>query len=86
MYAIAHAECKGKQICNNKGLNRDGSIDFGYMQINSIHRDKNESVASFEKRMYNLEENIKTAKKILDMQGLKAWSTYNNKKYLAYLK
>ena len=39
-YAIAHAECKGKQTCNNRGLNRDGSIDFVYMQVNSIHHNK----------------------------------------------
>lgn len=92
IYAIAHAECKGKQFCNNRGLNKDGSVDFGYLQVNSIHREKGETVAHFEKRMYNLEENFKLASKIykdrekINGDGFTAWSTYNNKKYLAYLK
>lgn len=92
MYAIAHAECKGKQVCNNKGINKNGTTDFGYLQVNSIHRDNGETLAQFEQRMYNLEENIKLASKIyleresITGNGFEAWSTYKNKKYLAYLK
>ena len=92
MYALAHAECKGKQICNNRGTNKNGSVDFGYLQINSIHRSKGETINQFEQRMYNLEENFKLASKIylerkaLTGNGFTAWSTYNNQRYLAYLK
>jgi hypothetical protein len=86
MYAFGQAESGGKAVKHNRGLNRDGSIDFGFMQINSIHKPKNESLKDFENRMYNLEENIKMAQKIYEMQGFRAWSTFNNKKYLAYLK
>lgn len=62
------------------------------MQVNSIHRNKGESIAHFEARMYNLEENIKLAAKVYKERkaivgdGFTAWSTYQNKKYLAYMK
>lgn len=86
MYAIAHAESSGRQVVHNRGLNRNGTVDFGYFGINSIHREKGETVAQFETRMYDLEENFKLAQHVLKIQGITAWSTYNNKKYLAYYK
>ncbi len=87
-WAIAQAECHGKFTCNNKGLNKDHSIDFGFMQINSIHKEKSESIESFEHRMSNLEENLKLASKVFKDAGnsFSPWVTYNTGKYLQYVK
>lgn len=85
MRAISLAESKGKQTAVNKA-NRNGSIDSGFFQVNTIHRKKGETKEQFIARMHDLEENFKLARKVLDKQGLQAWSTYNNKAYLTYLK
>ena len=91
MYALAHAECDNRQICHNRGLNRNGSIDFGYFNINTIHRNKGETIEKFEARMYVLEENFKLAAKVyndkkkIDGIGYTAWSSYGNKKFTAKL-
>jgi len=84
MRAISLAESHGKQTAVNT-KNRNGSIDFGFFQINTIHKKKGETVAQFNQRMCDLEANFKEARRILDTQGLTAWSTYTNKKYLTYL-
>lgn len=86
MRAISLAESNGNERIHNKGLNRNGTIDYGFFGINSVHKNKGESLDHFEKRMYNLEENFEMASKILKMQGFKAWSTYNNGAYLYYIK
>lgn len=85
MRAISLAESKGKQTAINKG-NRNGSIDSGFFQINTIHKEKGETKEQFIARMHNLEENFKAARKVLDKQGLTAWSVYKNGRYLTYLK
>jgi len=85
MRAISLAESKGKQTAVNKA-NRNGSIDSGFFQVNTIHRKKGETKAQFISRMHDLEENFKEARRVLDKQGLQAWATYNNKAYLTYLK
>mgnify|MGYP003647358476 FL=1 len=85
MRAISLAESKGKQTAVNKA-NRNGSTDSGFFQVNTVHKKKGESKEQFIARMHSLEENFKEARKVLDKQGLQAWSTYNNKAYLTYLK
>lgn len=85
MRAISLAESKGKQTAINKG-NKNGSIDSGFFQVNTIHKKKGETESQFITRMHDLEENFKEARRILDTQGLTAWSVYNNKKYLSYIK
>lgn len=85
MYAIAQAESRGKAVAVNKS-NRNGSIDFGYFQINTVHKPKNMTVKEFELAMYNLDKNFEYADKVLDKQGFTAWSVFNNKRYLAYIK
>lgn len=85
MRAISLAESGGKQTAINKG-NKNKSIDSGFFQVNTIHRKKGESKEQFIKRMHDLEENFKAARQVLDKQGLKAWSVYNNGRYLTYLK
>lgn len=84
MYAIAQAESAGKQFA--VGQNDNGSMDGGWLQVNTIHRKKWETKEEFIKRMHILEENIKEAKMVLDKQGLTAWVTYNTGKYKQYLK
>lgn len=84
MWAIAQAESSGKQTAIGKNTN--GSVDCGWLQINTIHRKKGETKESFCYRMHDLEQNIATAKLVKDKQGLSAWVTYNTGKYLTYLK
>lgn len=84
MYAIAQAESAGKQFA--VGQNDNGSMDGGWLQVNTIHRKKWETKNEFITRMHILEENIKEAKAVLDKQGLTAWVTYNTGKYKQYLK
>lgn len=53
--------------------------DYGLMQINSQHgfnRDKLLSSADY---------NMQAARKIYDVQGLRAWTTFNTGAYKAYL-
>lgn len=91
IWSIAQSENRGKQIGINKN-NKNGSWDCGWLQINTVHRNKGESFQSFCDRMHNLEENIKMASKIyndrkrLTGDGFEAWVTYNNDLHLAYLK
>lgn len=84
MWAIAQAESSGKQFA--VGQNDNGSLDGGWLQVNTIHRRKGETKQSFIDRMHDLEENIKEARKVYDKQGLAAWVTYNSGKYLRYIK
>lgn len=85
MRAISLAESKGKQTAINKA-NKNKSIDSGFFQINTVHKHKGETTEQFISRMQHLEENFKAAKMVLDKQGFQAWSTYNDKKYLTYMK
>jgi hypothetical protein len=55
---------------NAININRNGSIDCGIMQINSIHGYDCEWLK-------NPKNNIEVARKIYDKQGLQAWASYN---------
>lgn len=83
MWAIAQAESSGKQFA--VGQNDNGSLDGGWLQVNTIHKKPWETKEQFIARVHDLEENIKEARKVYDKQGLTAWVTYNNGKYLTYL-
>jgi hypothetical protein len=85
MRAISLAESKGKQGAVNSA-NRNGTVDAGFFQLNTVHKRKGETTQQFITRMHNLEENFKEARNVLNKQGLTAWSTYNNKAYLSYIK
>lgn len=89
-FAICMAESKkspekpyGVTHWDNAGLNRDGSVDYGLMQINSIHADM---VGGDLEKLYDPETNIKIAYS-LSKGGTDwtPWSTYNNGKYRDYL-
>lgn len=77
------AESGGKADIDNAGTNRDGSVDYGLMQINSIHADM---VGGNLEALRDPATNIKIAYS-LSRQGTDwtAWSAYNNGKYLKYL-
>lgn len=85
MRAISLAESKGKQTATNTA-NRNGSTDFGFFQINSVHKKKNETLTQFQNRMHLLEENFKEARRILDTQGISAWATFTNGAYLDFIR
>src|SRR3954447_11157852 len=70
MAKIALRESGGRARINNAGLNKDGSVDYGLFQINSVHGyDPN--------KLYDPLYNAKAAVSVYKSQGLKAWSTYN---------
>lgn len=82
-YAICMAESGGDPSKDNAGLNRDGSTDYGLMQINSIHADM---VGGNLEALRDPATNIKVAYS-LSKHGTdwSAWSTYNNGSYRRFL-
>lgn len=77
MLAIAKAESKLNPHALNRA-NRNGSVDIGIFQINSIH-------GYDEEYLKNEDNNLIIARKIYDKQGLNAWSAYKNGAYLKWL-
>lgn len=70
---------------NNKAINanKDGSVDFGCMQINSVHF-KTIDVSKI--NLLNCQDNIDVAYKIFKQQGnFSAWVAYTNGSYKKYL-
>lgn len=65
------AYCESKLKANAVGKNRNGTIDVGVFQINSIHGQKT-------KDMLDPDKNIAFAKKLYDKQGTGPW--YSSKK------
>lgn len=80
-YAICMAESGGRSDAYN-GSNYNGSNDAGLMQINSIHV---QSGLIGDKDRFDPEENMKAAYAIYKGSGWKAWSAYNNRRYLKFL-
>jgi hypothetical protein len=82
-YAICMAESRGNAAIDNAGTNRDGSTDYGLMQINSIHA---YMVGGNLESLRDPAVNMRVAYS-LSHQGTDwtAWSTYNNGKYKQYL-
>ena len=72
------AESGCNPTADNSGLNQNGTVDIGLLQINSIH--------GFSKaELTNPARNIAIAYQIWQKQGYKAWSAFNNKSYLKFL-
>lgn len=70
---------------NNKAINvnKDGSVDFGCMQINSVHLKK---IDTSKVNLLNCQDNIDVAYTIFKSWGnFKAWAAYNNGAYKKYL-
>src|SRR4051794_38430507 len=82
MAKLAVRESGGRAHINNAGLNKNGSVDYGLWQINSIH-------GYNPQKLYDPLYNAKAAVAVYKSQGPKAWSTYNSsidKKYLGGFK
>ncbi len=77
------AESRGNPTKDNTGLNKDGSVDYGLMQINSIHADM---VGGNLEALRDPATNIKIAYS-LSHSGTDwtAWTTYNNGDYRQFL-
>lgn len=77
MLAIAKAESQLNPHAINRA-NRNGSVDTGIFQINSIH-------GYDEEYLKNEDNNLKIAREIYEKQGITAWASYNNGAYLKWL-
>jgi hypothetical protein len=76
MIAIAKAE--SLLDVEAVGFNRNGSKDCGVLQINSIH--------GYDCDWLKVpENNLRAGRRIFELQGLQAWSTFNNKRYKNFL-
>lgn len=79
--AIQRAE-NPKGACEIFHYNHDGTLDWGYFQINTVH---------LERRGLNLRDlldckaNIDFAYVLYQERGFQPWSTYNNGAYLKFL-
>jgi hypothetical protein len=86
MTAIALAESSGRtQAFNPTGLDKS----YGLFQVNMYGGLGPARMKQFglkeEKDLFNPEVNVAAAKKILDSQGLGAWSVYKSGKYKQFL-
>ena len=84
-YRIAHAVMMAESHGNKDAVhkNKNGSVDRGLMQVNSIHTKK---VGGDLDSLFDPETNIRIAKQIYDGSGWGAWSTYKNGAYKKYLR
>lgn len=76
--AVSQQESGWIPTRDNTGLNKDGSVDYGLWQINSVHK------SIFEKYHNNWKDpltNAQMAYEIFKSSGWRAWSTYKNGNY-----
>jgi len=66
--------------CEAMNVNTNGSVDFGYFQINSIHLKKGWKIAD----LVDCQRNIDKAFEIYQAQGFSPWTTYKTKAYLKF--
>ncbi len=76
MIAIAKAESGMNPKAVN--YNRNGSIDTGLFQVNSVHGYDGLS-------LFDPKKNIGAAREIYDKQGIQAWTSFNNGSYKKFL-
>lgn len=69
LFCIAKLESNFDPYAFN--INKNGTIDVGLLQINSIW------YKHCKFPLYKIENNVSCAKTVLEKQGLKAWVTYN---------
>lgn len=90
MARIALRESGGRPGVNNRGLNKNGTVDWGLFQVNDIWR-KDPVVGPLFRSgaILTPQGNAKAAVHILKVQGPQAWATYNaatDRKYLGAFK
>lgn len=77
MIAVAKAESGLNSMATNR--NKNGTRDIGLMMINSVH-------GYDDLEMFDVDKNLKAARKIYDSQGITAWAAFNNNSYKQFLK
>jgi hypothetical protein len=75
MIAIAHAE-SGFNCGATNTANRNGTVDRGLFQINSVH--------NFTGDYFDCQTNIEMAHKVWLSQGYDAWVVYQTGKHLGF--
>lgn len=81
--AVALAESGGRPGINNAGMNRNGTVDHGLWQINSVHTATGFDVA----RAYDAAYNATWARRVFTNAGSRwtPWVTYNTGAYQDHL-
>lgn len=86
MAKLAIRESAGKVKTNNRGLNKNGTVDWGLYQVNDVWRSDPVVGPLFKSGAILTAKGATTAAiRIFEVQGPKAWATYNeatDKKYL----
>jgi len=84
MRAICQAENGTQEPSRVSKPNKNGSVDIGLCQINSIHADK---VGGNLELLKDAETNIRVAKEIRDSwESWNAWTCYKNGSYKQFIK
>ena len=78
--AVMRAESGCKPSATNKA-NKNGSVDRGLFQVNSVHKAKVSNLDD----LYDPATNIRIAYRVYQGSGWKAWSVYNSGAYQRYL-
>lgn len=68
---IQHLE-NGTEQCDRFHVNSNGTVDFGFMQVNTVHLKKGYTIA----QLIDCKSNIDIAYEIYKGSGWGAWSTY----------
>jgi len=80
--AIQRAE-NPRGACEIYHYNSDGTLDWGYFQINTVHLTR---VGLNLRDLLDCRANIDFAYQLYQERGFQPWSTYNNGAYLKYLR
>lgn len=73
--AISQAE-NGTRQCNRIHVNKNGTLDYGVFQVNSIHGST---------ELLDCRKNIEVAYQIFKKSGWSPWVTFKNGAYKKYL-
>lgn len=80
--AVMQAESGCNPIRDNAGLNRDGSVDYGLFQVNSVHA---AMVGGDLEKLRDPATNVRIAFAVYSGSGWRAWSVFNSGSYLRYM-
>lgn len=81
-YAVMQAENRSCDPNVTSPVNKNGSVDRGLFQVNSIHADMVDGDLS---RLYDPATNVEIAYRIYRGSGWTAWSAYKSGVYLKFL-
>lgn len=77
MIAVFKAESGLNPMAVN--INKNGSVDIGVAQINSVHKKD-------QLELFDVDKNLAVAREIYEKQGIMAWYAFQNGSYLKHLK